>query len=90
MCWTIKINSSAIIEAVWLQVVCEQNSCGCVAQAVTVMIIIVSVNFEQWHISSSNNKKILIKTKTYICFYFGLQLKNSYINVFKRLKRINI
>ena len=48
-------------------------------QAFIVIIIVVSVKFEQWHISNANNEESLIKTRTHICFYFGLQLSNSYI-----------
>ena len=40
-----------------------------VGQAVIVVIIVVSVKFEQWHINSANNEDNLIKTKTHICFY---------------------
>ena len=42
---------------------------SCVGQAVIVIIIFVSVKFEQCHISSENNKESLIKTKMHICFY---------------------
>ena len=49
-----------------------------------IVIVIIIVKFEQWYISGANNKKSLIETKTHICIYFGLQLTNSYINVFKR------
>ena len=34
--------------------------------------------------------KSLSETKSFISFYFGLQLTNSYTNVFKRQKRNNI
>ena len=42
---------------------------SCVGQAVIVIIVIVSVKFEQWHISSANIKESLIKTRKHICFY---------------------
>ena len=42
-----------------------------VGQAVIVIIIVVSVKFEQWNISSANNKESLIKTKTNIWFYLA-------------------
>ena len=43
---------------------------NCVEQSVIVIVNVAYENkFEQWHISSANNKESLIKTKTNICFY---------------------
>ena len=45
---------------------------SCVGQAVVIIIIVVYMyKFEQWHISSANNKDSLIETKTNFCFYCG-------------------
>ena len=58
---------------------------SCISQAVIVIIIVVYLyKFEQWHISSANNRESLIRIKTHIWFCFGFQLTNSYINAFKR------
>ena len=47
-------------------------------------VIVVSVKCEQWHESSVNNKELKLKQNTYeYLFLLGLQLTNSYKNVFK-------
>ena len=53
---------------------------SCVEQAVIVIIIVVFVKFEQWHISSANNEDSLIKANTHICF----SLVFNYELIYKR------
>ena len=36
---------------------------SCIEQAVIVVIIVVSVKYEQWHKNSENNEETLIETK---------------------------
>ena len=75
MCWTIKgqdkaISSPVVIKAVLRQVACcevlkkivavvSKITNSCVAQAVIVIISVISVKCVQWHKSCENNKELL-------------------------------